>query len=140
MFSMNQQLANDTFIIGEFELSTVTLMNNSLFPWVILIPKRADVKEIIDLSQEDRITLMDEIAAISKVIREIYWPDKINVASLGNVVSQLHVHVIARFKTDHVWPEPVWGKGAKPYTEEGMREAIEVLRRECGKQEGFSLV
>ncbi len=140
MFILNSQLMADTVFLGEFPLSSVLLMNNSLYPWVILVPKRIGVTEIIDLELPERIVLMEEIASASKVMKDTYWPDKINVAALGNVVPQLHVHVIARFKTDEVWPQPIWGKGSKPYTDNGIREAVEILRREFGKVEGFTTV
>ncbi len=140
MFILNLQLQHDTFFLGEFPLCSVLLMNNAKFPWIILVPKRVDMVELMDLSTEDQITLMNEITQTSKIIKETYWPDKINVGALGNIVPQLHIHVIARFKTDDAWPEPVWGKGGKPYTESGAVEAIEILRREFRKIEGFETV
>jgi diadenosine tetraphosphate (Ap4A) HIT family hydrolase len=134
------QLQHDTIFIGELPLCNVLLMNNAMFPWVILVPKRMEITEIMDLPQAERTILMEEIAATSKVMKETYWPDKINVAALGNVVPQLHIHVIARFKTDDVWPEPVWGKGKREYTEQSLREALEILRREFKKVDGFITV
>lgn len=140
MFILHHQLMDDTIFLGDLPLCSVLLMNNSLFPWVILVPKVANASEIIDLEQGARLVLMEETASISKAMQETYWPDKLNVAALGNVVPQLHVHVIARFKTDDVWPSPVWGHGSKPYSEQGQLEVVEILRREFGKIKGFNTV
>jgi len=140
VFVLNSQLVDETLFIGEFPLCTALLMNNKLYPWVVLVPKLHDVTEIMDLETQERITLMEEIALASKVMKNTYWPDKLNIASLGNNVPQLHIHIIARFKTDDIWPEPVWGKGFKPYSEQGRQEALEVLRREFSKMEGFQAV
>lgn len=140
MFILNSKLAEDTLFIGELPLCSILLMNNKLYPWIILVPKRLEVTEITDLPPEDRTQLMEEIAAASTVMKRTYWPDKINVASIGNIVEQLHVHVIARFKTDDIWPQPVWGKESKPYSKMGIREAVEILRREFGKIEGFMTI
>ena len=112
-------------------------MNNKMFPWVILVPEREDMVEIFDLTSKDQKKLIEEISLISKAMKKLYWPDKINVAALGNIVEQLHVHVIARFKTDTVWPEPVWGKGAEAYNEESVIEISEKLREACKEIKGF---
>jgi diadenosine tetraphosphate (Ap4A) HIT family hydrolase len=140
MFVLNLQLKDDTIYVGELPLCSVLLMNNCLYPWVILVPKRMDIIEIMDLPHEDQIMLMDEVTKIASMMKETYWPDKMNIAALGNIVPQLHVHVIARFKTDDVWPEPVWGKGSKNYSENGVREVLDILRREFTKIEGFTTV
>ncbi len=137
MFILHERLNNDTVFIGNLPLCMVLLMNNSMFPWVILVPRKHALVEIMDLEQIERSVLMEEISLISKTMKQVYWPDKINIAALGNQVEQLHVHIIARFKTDDAWPEPVWGKGNKPYTETGLQETVEILRRECKKIDGF---
>ncbi|AIL65629.1 HIT domain protein [Rickettsiales bacterium Ac37b] len=115
-FNIDQQLAKDTFYITELELSIILLMNNALFPWIILIPKRNYVTELIDLSTTDQQLLMHEIIYTSKLLKHFFSPDKINVATLGNVVAQLHIHIIARFKNDAAWPKPVWNTYNEPYT------------------------
>ncbi|MGH6894214.1 MAG: HIT family protein [Dongiaceae bacterium] len=84
-------------------------MNDATYPWLILVPRLTDAREILDLSAADRVRLMDEIAWASQALRDLRQPDKINVASLGNVVPQLHVHVLGRFAGDPTWPRPVWG-------------------------------
>ncbi len=111
MFQLNDRLKNDTVEIGRLELSLLLLINERSLPWVILVPERDGIKEIDELSADDRILLIEEIACVSQVIRHLYYPDKINVGALGNVVQQLHVHVIGRFVTDRAWPGPIWGIG-----------------------------
>ncbi len=114
-FSLDPQLAADTFPIGRFALCRVLLMNDARFPWIILVPERAGMAEIIDLSADDRAVLMEEIAAASQGLKRLFGPDKLNVAALGNQVRQLHVHVIARFVSDAAWPRPVFGVGERQF-------------------------
>lgn len=109
-FRLNIQLAADTHPVGEMKLSRLLLMNDANFPWLILVPRRADVSEIMDLSIEDRLELMEEICAVGACLKDLTGALKINVGALGNMVRQLHVHVIARFAGDPAWPGPVWGK------------------------------
>ena len=111
-FILDPQLANDTYEVGRMGLSRVLLMNDARFPWIILVPERSGMAELIDLSPSDRSQLWDEIARTSDALKSMYGPDKLNVAALGNMVRQLHVHVIARFASDPAWPKPVWGSGA----------------------------
>jgi diadenosine tetraphosphate (Ap4A) HIT family hydrolase len=92
-------------------------MNNALFPWVILVPRVDAAREVIDLDDAGRHALMDEIALVSSAMQTLFTPDKLNIAALGNMVPQLHVHIIARFIRDTAWPNPVWGKGSEPYAE-----------------------
>lgn len=115
-FALDPRLAADTIPLGRLALSRVLLMNDARYPWLILVPERPDLAEIIDLPVADRITLMSEISAASEVLRAMHQPDKLNVGALGNRVRQLHVHVIGRFQSDEAWPGPVWGVGtARPY-------------------------
>ncbi len=116
LFSLDSRLEADTLPIGRFALSRVLLMNDARYPWLILVPGKPDLAEIIDLSESDQILLMREIAATSNALRSLYSPDKLNVGALGNRVRQLHVHVLGRFLSDAAWPGPVWGVGeAQPY-------------------------
>lgn len=115
MFSLPERLKADTFPVAELALSSVLLMNNALFPWLILVPRIAGASEIVDLTPQDQATLMREIAQASHILRTCFTPDKLNIAALGNQVPTLHVHVIARFKHDSAWPNPVWGNGTTPY-------------------------
>lgn len=137
MFQLHPQLLQDTHYIGKLTLCRVLLMNNKLFPWLILVPERKDIKEIFELAPKDRKLLIEETALISEALHKTYWPDKMNVAALGNQVEQLHVHIIARFKTDDAWPAPVWGKGAAPYTKKSVKEIADKIREACSSIKGF---
>jgi diadenosine tetraphosphate (Ap4A) HIT family hydrolase len=111
LFTLNAQLEADTFALGRFGLCRVLLMNDARYPWLILVPERVTVEELIDLDEADRIQLMRDISAASLALKAVYAPDKLNIGALGNKVKQLHVHVIARFVSDETWPGPVWGVG-----------------------------
>ena len=112
------------------ELSRVQMKNDSRFPWLILVPEVPGLKDLHDLSPEDQVTAMAEIDTVSRVLSDLHAPDKINVAALGNMVPQLHIHVIARFTTDEAWPAPVWGVGdAVPYDKVNLDNAVEALRQ-----------
>ncbi len=110
-FSLDPRLDADTMPLGRFALSRVLLMNDARYPWLILVPERPDLAEIIDLPESDQLRLMQEIAAASQALKALFSPDKLNVGALGNRVRQLHVHVLARFVSDAAWPGPVWGVG-----------------------------
>ena len=115
-FVLDPRLAAESTPLGELALCQVLLMDDARFPWVLLVPKRAGLVEIIDLGAGDLQRLMEEIATASGVLEAATSPYKLNVAALGNVVRQLHVHIIARFENDAAWPSPVWGKGERvPY-------------------------
>lgn len=104
-------------------------MNDNRFPWLILVPERPSLKDLHDLSPEDQVAVMGEIDTASRVLSHIQAPEKINVAALGNMVPQLHIHVIARFTTDAAWPAPVWGVGeAEPYDKTTLTETLAALR------------
>jgi diadenosine tetraphosphate (Ap4A) HIT family hydrolase len=109
-FQLDPRLAADTEPLLDLPLSSLLMMRDGNYPWLILVPRRAGVVEILDLSTDDRARLWAEIERVAEALREETGADKLNVAALGNVVSQLHVHVIARFRTDAAWPAPVWGK------------------------------
>jgi diadenosine tetraphosphate (Ap4A) HIT family hydrolase len=108
-FALHEQLAADTRMVGRLKLSRCLLMNDRTYPWLILVPERPGIREIHELAPDDRTTLMDEIVRAQQALDAIYKPDKLNVAALGNAVPQLHVHVIARFKSDAAGMRPVWG-------------------------------
>jgi diadenosine tetraphosphate (Ap4A) HIT family hydrolase len=133
-FSLDSRLAADTIPIGDLHLSRVLLMNDAQFPWVILVPRRAAMREIIDLAPKDRATLYREIESVSEALQRLFSPTKLNVAALGNMVAQLHVHVIARFETDAAWPKPVWSMGARvPYTPDAAKARAEALSVALGR-------
>lgn len=116
MFSLNERLQADTRHVVDLDLCRVLLMNNALWPWLILVPMREEAVEIHRLDEGDQGALMREIALASRVVERLFAPDKMNVGALGNMVPQLHVHVIGRTRGDPAWPGPVWGSGhARPY-------------------------
>ena len=128
-FALHPQLAADTFEIGRLELSRVLLMNDSRYPWLILVPEKPDLVELVDLGNTDLSRLTGEIRRASLALRELFTPDKLNVAALGNMVPQLHVHVIARFRNDSAWPRPGWGgPPAPPYPAAAAVKRINDLR------------
>ncbi len=116
MFSLNERLQADTRHVVDLDLCRVLLMNNALWPWLILVPMRGNAVEIHRLDEADQTALMREIVLASRVVERLFAPDKMNVGALGNMVPQLHVHVIGRTRGDSAWPGPVWGSGhARPY-------------------------
>lgn len=132
-FQLDPRLAADTVLVCEAPLSRVLLMNDANYPWLILVPRRVGLRELIDLPHEEQAMLWAEIAQVSEAMCELFVPDKLNVAALGNVVAQLHVHVIARYASDSAWPAPVWGKVPSVAYEETPREArLAALRQALG--------
>jgi diadenosine tetraphosphate (Ap4A) HIT family hydrolase len=124
-FALDPQLAADGLFLVDWPLSQVLRMNDATYPWLILVPRLTGAREIVDLSAADRVRLMDEIAWASQALKDLQHPDKINVGALGNVVPQLHVHLLGRFKSDPAWPKPVWG-AAPPIRFEPAEAAREV--------------
>jgi len=107
---LHPQLKQDCFVLGRFPLSVVLLMNDSQYPWFILVPQRQGIREIHQLSDEEQQQLMRESTLLAGCIETEFNADKINIAALGNIVPQLHIHHIVRYRTDPTWPAPVWGK------------------------------
>ena len=123
MFELHSRLAQDTLLIGDFPLSRLLLMNDANYPWFILVPRRTGIREIYQLGDADQIQLLKESSQLARVIARIYAADKLNVAALGNMVPQLHIHHIVRYTTDPAWPQPVWGRlPAKPYAPRAVQE------------------
>lgn len=112
-FTVDSRLEADSHFVIDLELSQVRLSNNAAFPWLILIPRRANIVEIIDLDDTDRELLFKETVLASQIMRQMFQPTKLNVANLGNIVPQLHVHVVARFDKDGAWPGPIWNSGVR---------------------------
>lgn len=115
MFVLNKQLEGDSFFIKDLEICRVLLMNNSDFPWLILVPKIENAVELTDLPFEIQSKILQEINLAAKFLQKKFSPQKINIATLGNMVRQLHIHVIARFENDPAFPKPVWGFATKKY-------------------------
>ena len=131
--SLHPQLEADTTLIGDLPLSRVLLSNDANYAWLILVPRLPGIVEIIDLEANAQNQLTTEIARVSEALKAVTGCDKLNVAAIGNVVPQLHVHVVARFRTDIAWPKPVWGAApARPY-DAAMRARLTAdLRRALG--------
>ena len=125
-FTLDPALTRDTAEVTRLALCRVLLMTDSRFPWLILVPERDGAREIHDLPPADRATLIEEIAQASQILQRLFRPDKINVGALGNVVPQLHVHVVARTTGDPAWPGPVWGSGLA--VQYGAAESEELRR------------
>jgi diadenosine tetraphosphate (Ap4A) HIT family hydrolase len=132
-FVLHERLAADTAPVGDLSLSRVLLIDDARFPWILLVPRRAGIREIIDLEEPEQAILFREIAAASRAMRSLFSPDKLNVAAIGNVVPQLHVHVIARFTRDEAWPKPTFGFGqAVPYAAAERGALVRRISRALG--------
>jgi len=121
VFVLDSRLVQDTVAIGDFPLCRLLLSNDSNYPWFILVPRRPDICEVFQLDAADQAQLWHETSRLAQLLSASFNADKLNIAALGNVVSQLHMHVIVRFRDDAAWPAPVWGKQpAQPYTTEQL--------------------
>jgi diadenosine tetraphosphate (Ap4A) HIT family hydrolase len=130
--NIDSRLSDGSVHLGDLALCRVFFVNNALFPWVVLVPRRNGAVELLDLTAAERHLLMDEIAMVGQAFKHCFLPDKLNVATLGNQVPQLHIHVIARFKTDTAWPDPVWGRGKEAYKAEILAEKCQQLQQVLG--------
>jgi len=129
-FALHERLRADTVEVAAWDLSLLLLMNETRWPWLILVPRRATIREIEDLSPADRGRLIEEAAAASRLLRSLHAPDKVNIGALGNMVPQFHLHVVARTKSDPAWPKPVWGQfPPAPYGAAALEAALATLRR-----------
>src|SRR5690242_7488920 len=126
VFALHQRLAADTTPVGSLALCRILLMNNALWPWVILVPACPGVTEVHQLAAGDRALLIEDVARTGAAVERLFTPHKINVAAIGNIVPQLHIHVVARRRDDPAWPNPVWGSGlGRPY-EPGEADSVAV--------------
>ena len=129
MFSLDSRLQQDTLVVGDFPLCRLLLMNDANYPWFILVPRRESVSELFQLDIADQQSLWQETTRLAEILKDAFSADKMNVATLGNVVSQLHMHVIVRRREDAAWPAPVWGRvAARPYPPEALVERIASLQ------------
>lgn len=140
MFSLHPQLDADTIAIGDLPLSRVLLMNSAELPWLILVPRREDVSEWHRLTPQDQQQLHAESMSLGRALMDLFAGDKLNTGALGNLVPQLHVHHIVRYKHDSVWPQPVWGNiDVQPYSETKREGVIIKLQDKLAQQlDGFS--
>lgn len=133
MFRLHPQLQQDCERLGRFKLCELLLMRDANYPWCILVPARADIAEIYQLGEDDRMQLMRESTYLAKTMATLFAADKMNVAALGNVVPQLHIHHIVRHRGDAAWPAPVWGKvPMRAYTPEALTQTVARLREALG--------
>lgn len=129
MFALDSGLQQDCLLVGNFPLCHLLLMNDASYPWFILVPRREDVSELFQLDATDQRQLWHETTLLAETLKDTFAADKMNVATLGNVVSQLHMHVIVRRREDAAWPAPVWGRHpAQSYSEQQVRQIIDKLR------------
>lgn len=123
MFELHPQLEADTVDLGASSLCRILLMNDQQFPWLILVPQVEQASEIYQLDKVQQTQLLAEISTVSKTLMQLFSGHKLNTAALGNMVPQLHIHLIVRYTTDLAWPNPVWGrKAASPYNDQQLEE------------------
>lgn len=128
MFELHTQLAKDCAVVGDLALCRVLLMDDTRYPWLILVPRRGEVVEIFQLTPIDQRTLWEEVGQVAAALAGDSRADKMNVAALGNIVPQLHVHIVARRQNDDAWPAPVWGSGsARPFDEPALAARLTEL-------------
>lgn len=128
-FTLHEQLAKDTLWVTDLTLCQVLLMNDANYPWLILVPQVPNIREVYELTSEQRQQLWKDSDRVSRVLVQLFSPEKLNIAALGNVVPQLHIHHIVRYKNDKAWPAPVWGKvPAKPYELDELSERLKQLK------------
>jgi diadenosine tetraphosphate (Ap4A) HIT family hydrolase len=129
-WTLHPQLDRDTLALGDLPLSRVLVVNDGNWPWLMLVPRRAGISEVIDLEEVEQAQLMTEITRVSRAVKAVTGCDKLNIAALGNVVPQLHIHVIARRKGDTGWPRPVWGAAPQvPHDKDDLERFMATLRR-----------
>lgn len=129
-FELHPQLAADTVSVATWPLCEVLLLTDANYPWLVLVPARPDLRDFHELSPDDMVTAGREISRASEALVELFAPDKINVAALGNMVPQLHIHVVARFTDDAAWPNPIWGVApALAYAPDALAGRLADLRR-----------
>jgi diadenosine tetraphosphate (Ap4A) HIT family hydrolase len=128
-FLLHPRLAQDCLELGRLDLCRALLMNDRRYPWVVLVPERAGVTEIYQLEAVDQQRLLEESSMLARGLANAFRPDKLNIAAIGNLVPQLHLHHVVRYATDAVWPAPVWGLGAaKPYAEDQLEAMADRVR------------
>lgn len=132
-FALHPRLAADTVAVASLALSELRLMNDARYPWLILVPRRAGLREFADLREHDQPSLLAEIRRCCDLLRTLHAPTRINIAMIGNLVPQLHAHVVARFDDDEAWPRPVWGLGEpRPYPPDELAARVARYRQSPG--------
>ena len=128
MFKINNKFLKSSHHIADLKLCSVRLNDNSKFPWLILIPKRKNVTDISDLNSKDQILLMKEIVFVSRLMKKLFKTSKLNIEKIGNIVPQLHIHIISRKKTDSSWPLSVWVVKGKKYSAKNLKDVLNKIR------------
>jgi diadenosine tetraphosphate (Ap4A) HIT family hydrolase len=129
-WTLHPQLDRDTASLGDLPLSRVLVINDANYPWLLLVPRRPGITEVIDLDEVEQAQLMTEVTRVARTLRAVTGCHKLNIAALGNAVPQLHVHIIARFRHDPAWPKPVWGAvPPRAYEREEMHNFVQPLRK-----------
>jgi diadenosine tetraphosphate (Ap4A) HIT family hydrolase len=126
---VNKNFFKSTYYINDLKLCSVRLIDNQKFPWIILIPKRKNITDISELNSKDQLLLMNEIVYCSRLMKKVFKTSKLNVEKIGNVVPQLHIHIIARYKKDSSWPLSVWVVKRKVYTKNKLEKILQDLRK-----------
>ena len=126
---VSKSFLKDSHLIAELKLCSIRLIDNAKFPWIILIPKRKNITDISELNSKDQMLLMKEIVHCSKLMKKIFRTKKLNVEKIGNIVPQLHIHIIARSTNDSTWPLSVWVVKGKPYLKEPLKKIIDLLKK-----------
>ena len=140
MEKLHQKLQQDCLLVGRFSLCQLLLMKDANYPWYILVPDRENISEIHQLRKSDQLQLIRESSILSAALEKAFKADKINVAALGNLVPQLHIHHVVRYRNDKAWPGPVWGAfGMKAYSEEEQQSVVNKLREGLGDGVEFLL-
>ncbi len=134
IFKIDQKFLKSSYHVTELKLCLVRLNDNSKFPWIILIPKRKNITDISDLNSKDQVLLMKEIVYVSKIMKKIFKTSKINIEKIGNLVPQLHIHIIARSKKDSSWPLSVWVVKGKKYSKSALVKVLEKVKERLNKK------
>ncbi|MBU3006056.1 HIT domain-containing protein [Paraglaciecola arctica] len=128
-FVLHPQLQKDSEFILDLPLCTLRLIKDANYPWVILVPRMADIQEVIDLSESHQQTLWQESALVTRSLKHLFTPDKLNLAALGNMVPQLHLHHIVRYQDDPSWPKPIWGQVPfKAYSDKQLSDRVKLIK------------
>ena len=126
---VSKSFLKDSHLIDDLKLCSIRLIDNAKFPWIILIPRRKIITDISELNSQDQMLLMKEIVHCSKLMKKIFKTKKLNVEKIGNIVPQLHIHIIARSTKDSTWPLSVWVVKGKPYLKEPLKKIIDLLKK-----------
>jgi diadenosine tetraphosphate (Ap4A) HIT family hydrolase len=139
IFQLHPQLQQDCIDIGRFNLCRLLMMNDRQYPWFILVPEKPGLQEIYQLTQTERAMLIDESSYLAENLAELYRADKMNIAAIGNLVPQLHIHHVVRYQNDKSWPSPIWGKfEAIPYSEQETKDALTRIKMQLSSHLTFS--